>query len=578
MKFKIATGKFVRLLLWCGALALSANFASAAETSTAPALPPASSANVTAQDASHREATLMVANRQVAVFRVPFLGISPAERARRTERILAARLALGGPNVISVKNEPQGNAILLDGALILVLVPDDADQLAGQTLDMVTQSTVAALTRAIAETSEGRDRGRLLQSLGAVAIATALLTVALWVILRTRRWVTRRVARVVTRAAESVKVAGAPLVHSSRMLEFSARFVGAASWALFAVVAYEWLSYSLTRFPYTRAWGEQLDGFLLGIVLRIGNGILNALPDLVIAAVILAMARALIGALKPIFERVESGRSEGGWLDSDMAGPTRRLSSIAIWLFAVVMAYPYLPGADSEAFKGVSVLVGLMLTLGGSSLIGQAASGLILMYSRTLRVGEYVRIGEQEGTVHELGSFTTKIRTGLGEEVSVPNSLVLSSVTKNYSRAVQGKGYIVDTVVTIGYDTPWRQVEAMLIEAANRTPGILTNPKPRVVQTALSDFYIEYRLMGQAVPSEPRPRAEVLNALHGCTAARLHGCIVDVFNENGVQIMSPHYLGDPAQEKVVPRSGWHPAPARQPDTVAGATPSAFKDT
>ena len=558
MKFKVATDRFTRVKLFFVALTLSIGAAQAAEVNQAPAPQSASSAiQAVSSDPAHQEATVMLANRPVAVFRAPFMGISPAERARRTERILAARLELGGANEISVVSEPQGSAIMLDGAFITLLQQDDADRLAGQTLEMATQATVAALVQSIAETREGRDHGRLLRSLGALAIATVLLAAALWAILRARRWVIRRVARVVARAAESVKVAGAPLVHSTRMLGFSARLVGFASWVVFALVAYEWLSYALTRFPYTRAWGEQLDGFLLGIVLRIGNGILKSLPDLVIAVVILGIAKALVSALKPIFERVEAGHAHSGWLDSDMAGPTRRLSSIGIWLFAVVMAYPYLPGADSEAFKGVSVMVGLMLTLGGSSLIGQAASGLILMYSRTLRVGEYVRIGDQEGTVHELGSFTTKIRTGLGEEVSVPNSLVLGGVTKNYSRTVRGKGYIVDTVVTIGYDTPWRQVEAMLIEAARRTPGILADPKPRVVQTALSDFYIEYRLMGQAVPSEPRPRADVLN--------NLHGCIVDVFNENGVQIMSPHYLGDPAQEKLVPRAGWYPPPARQPD-------------
>jgi small-conductance mechanosensitive channel len=568
MKFKVVTGRFARVWWWCSVLAFAlaligtAGHVHAAEADKAPVPQQASNTQAAGPESTHQEATVMLANRPVAVFRAPFLGISPTDRARRTERVLAARLDLGGPNEISIKSEPQGSAILLDGAFVMLLLPDDADKLTGQTLEMATQSTVTSLTQAIGETREGRDHGRLLRSVGSLAIATVLLAAVLWAILRARRWVMRRVARVVARAAENVRVAGAPLVHSTRMLGFSARLVGFASWVLFALVAYEWLSYGLTRFPYTRAWGEQLDGFLLGIVLRIGNGILKSLPDLVIAAVILGMAKALIGALRPIFDRVEAGHAHGGWLDRDMAGPTRRLASIGIWLFAVVMAYPYLPGADSEAFKGVSVLVGLMLTLGGSSLIGQAASGLILMYSRTLRVGEYVRIGDQEGTVHELGSFTTKIRTGMGEEVSVPNSLVLGSVTKNYSRTAQGQGYIVDTVVTIGYDTPWRQVDAMLTEAARRTPGISSTPAPRVVQTALSDFYIEYRLIAQAVPTEPRPRAEVLNALHGC--------IVDVFNENGVQIMSPHYLGDPAQDKVVPRSGWYPPPARKPDTAPDA--------
>ena len=151
-------------------------------------------------------------------------------------------------------------------------------------------------------------------------------------------------------------------------------------------------------------------------------------------------------------------------------------------MFALVMAYPYLPGADSEAFKGMSVLVGLMVTIGGSSVVGQAASGLMLMYSRTLRVGEYVRISDQEGTVTEMGAFTTRMRTGLGEELTLPNSLVLGTVTKNYSRAVKGRGFVLDTTLTIGYDTPWRQVEAMLLEAARRTPGVLDEPAPRVFQ------------------------------------------------------------------------------------------------
>jgi small-conductance mechanosensitive channel len=199
------------------------------------------------------------------------------------------------------------------------------------------------------------------------------------------------------------------------------------------------------------------------------------------------------------------------------------------------------------------VLIGLMISLGSSSVIGQGASGLILMYARALRRGEYVRIGEHEGTVTEVGMFITRIRTGLGEEINLPNSLVLGSATKNYSRTVKGAGYVVDTTVTIGYDTPWRQVDAMLTEAARRTPGILSDPQPRVFQTALSDFYPEYRLVCQAVPEAPRPRAEVLNALHGN--------IQDVFNEHGVQIMSPHYRSDPDEAKVVPPDRWYTPPA-----------------
>jgi small-conductance mechanosensitive channel len=168
-----------------------------------------------------------------------------------------------------------------------------------------------------------------------------------------------------------------------------------------------------------------------------------------------------------------------------------------------------------------------------------------------------VRIQEHEGTVIELTAFTTRIRTGMGEEILLPNTYVMGSAVKNYSRAIAGAGFVLDTVVTIGYDASWRQVEAMLVEAARRTDGIMADPAPRVMKTALSDFYAEYRLIAYATPTLPMPRAEALS--------HLHGNIVDVFNEYGVQMMSPHYLGDPAHEKVVPKSRWYDAPAKPPE-------------
>jgi small-conductance mechanosensitive channel len=342
----------------------------------------------------------------------------------------------------------------------------------------------------------------------------------------------------------SVRLAGAPLVSVGWLRALVRGGVHGLVLLILGVLSYEWLAYVLTQFPYTRPWGETLGHFLLDVVHRIGGGVLHALPNLFIAFVIFLLAKAATALLRPVFEHIEHGEGQTGWLNRDSAAPTRRLVSVGIWLFALVMAYPYFPGADSDAFKGMSVLIGLMVTWGGSNLVGQWASGLILMYSRTLRVGEYVQINQQEGTVTELKTFITRIRTGLGEEITFPNAVVLATTTKNYSRAVKGRGYIVDTVVTIGYDTPWRQVAAMLTEAARRTPGVLADPSPRVFQTALSDFYIEYRLVCQAIPELPRPRAEVLDALHAN--------VVDVFNEQGVQIMSPHYLGDPASAKVVP--------------------------
>jgi small-conductance mechanosensitive channel len=189
---------------------------------------------------------------------------------------------------------------------------------------------------------------------------------------------------------------------------------------------------------------------------------------------------------------------------------------------------------------------------------------MILMYTRTFKRGDYVRIGDNEGTVTELGMFSTRIRTGLGEEITLSNSTVIASTTKNYSRAVQGTGYVLDTVVTIGYGTPWRQVEAMLLEAARRTDDVAADPAPVVRQTALSDYYVEYRLIAYTPLEHPAPRAEVLS--------RLHGNIQDVFNEHGVQIMSPHYMSDPKEPHVVPKDKWFTAPAMPPQTGPSSAP------
>ena len=509
-------------------------------------------------DAPVADAAVVVANRTVAVLRAPFKGVSPERRARRAEVVLHEKLTQAGDGKVSVLVEPQGHSLLIDGELAFVLTAADVDPLGAQSLPQTSESTRLALQRVLLESRENRDLQQQLRSAGASMLATLVAALLAWSCWRVRRWASTRLAGVVARRAAGMQVAGAQLWQTERLVAVVKVGLKIVSWGVVSIVAYQWLSFVLRQFPYTRPWGEGLTSFLVGVATQLSQSMLHALPDLVVALAIFLVARGVIAMFRPFFTRVaESGSTQGGWLDADTARPTERLFSVAVALFALVMAYPYLPGAGSEAFKGMSVLIGLMLTVGGSSLFSQAASGLVLMYSRTFRIGEYVRVADHEGTVTEMGAFTTRIRTGLGEELTLPNALVLGSVTKNYSRAVQGRGYVVDTVLTIGYDTPWRQVEAMLVEAANRTPGVLAHPAPVVFQTALSDFYPEYRLVCQASPKEPRPRAVVLSALHS------H--IQDVFNEYGVQIMSPHYLSDPAAAKVVPKKAWYTAPARSVD-------------
>lgn len=535
------------LVLWLCLSPVRAWAAVGTSASAPTAAPPAAAAQ-------EDEVVLRYANRPVLSLRTAFLGMSPAERARRSEVNIDQGLASGGPGLVTTRATPQGQLIFVDGVMAIILFEGDVDPLSGDTLEALTQRTVAALKLAIHETQEGRDTHGLLVSLGWVAAATAASVLLFIGVSRLRTSALRLLATFISR--QSRKLASGEVVRRERLEQAIDLLDSLVSWGLGLLLTYAWLSFSLQQFPYTRPWGEDLRRFLWSVVSDLSRGVFQAVPGLVVALVILLLARGVVGALGSFFQRVETRHLTVRWLRPDAAGPTRRVAGWLVWLFALAMAYPYLPGAETEAFKGMSVLVGLMLSLGASNFVGQVAGGLILTYSNTLRRGEYVRIGEHEGTVVEIGAFNTRIRTGLGEEVVLPNNLIVSGATKNYSREVHGVGYIVDTVVTIGYDTPWRQVEAMLIEAALRTEGVLSEPPPRVFQTALSDYYPEYRLVAQAVPALPRPRAEVLSSLHA------H--IQDVFNEHGVQIMSPHYVLDPHEPKVVPKARWFAAPARVP--------------
>ncbi|MDO9236070.1 MAG: mechanosensitive ion channel family protein [Aquabacterium sp.] len=462
--------------------------------------------------------------------------------------------------MVSLQVESAGVLVQIDGATSFVVTQGDLDPGRDDTLVQTAQNAAAAMRLVIGESLESRNIDMLARELATALAATAVAATLLWLSSRARRVLSLRLLAATEKHASRLSVGGIPLLRRER-LNYAVRLMLALVYRLLmAMVLVEWLSFVLRCFPFTRAWGESLNTFLADLALQLLSVVVGALPELLAAGLIFYAAWLVSKGIDRFFASVRDGSIELPWLDPDVAAPSQRISKVVVWLFALAMAYPYLPGSQTEAFKGLSVLLGLMLSLGASSLVGQAASGMILTYSRVFRRGEYVRLGEHEGTVTEMGMFTTRIRTGLGEELTISNATILGSTTKNYSRAVNGAGFVVDTTLTIGYDTPWRQVHAMMIEAANRTTGVLREPAPQVFQTALSDWYPEYRLVCQAIPSEPRPRALVLSALHG------H--LQDVFNEYGVQIMSPQYFEDPAQAKIVPPDQWYAAPATPPDVGA----------
>jgi len=498
---------------------------------------------------------LKIANRSNMLFRATILGEAPASRVKRAKMVINEALDEADDLTVTVDPIQDSYLVLIGAKRAFIVAPKDIDALAYSSVQQAAEGAAEKLRQVVYETHEARSLDLILRSLALAALATLIYLALLWCLAYLRRKLLAKLPELMDRHTQALKVGRVQLIDSNFLYPLVSRFLLLLRWLVILLLTYEWLGFVLSRFPYTRPWGESLNNYLFELAGYLLQGIVGAIPGLGVALAIFFIARGVIAFTRRILRRMAMPGTFS-WLTHETLQPTQRLTALAVWLFALAMAYPYLPGAGTDAFKGLSVLIGLMISLGATSVVGQAAAGLILTYTRTLRPGEFVRIGEYEGTVTDLGMFTTRIRTGLGEVLTLPNSMITGTVTKNYSRTVQGPGYVVDTVVTIGYDTPWRQVEAMLLEAAKRTPGILEEPPAQVFQTALSDFYPEYRLVAQAIPSQPRPRAVLLSMLHAN--------IQDVFNEYGVQIMSPHYLGDPQSEKRVPRENWYTAPAQKP--------------
>jgi small-conductance mechanosensitive channel len=299
---------------------------------------------------------------------------------------------------------------------------------------------------------------------------------------------------------------------------------------------------------------------------NLAHGAVGAVPGLFAVLVIFLATRFVAAAVNGLFAGVEAGRLHVPWLDPDTARATRRIVSALIWVFAITVAYPYVPGSESGVFKGISVFAGLVLTLGSSGLVNQVMSGVLLVYSRALRPGDYVRVGEEdvEGTVTQVGLLSTKLCNIRREEITVPNAVLVGNSVRNFSRLAGTDGPVAATKVTIGYDAPWRTVHALLLRAAARTPGIRREPRPRVLQRALQDFFVEYELLVHLERPEGRP----------LVLSELHARIQDAFNEGGVQIMSPHFEAQPEKKVVVPPAEWGAPSADSADRGIDGEPPA----
>lgn len=285
-------------------------------------------------------------------------------------------------------------------------------------------------------------------------------------------------------------------------------------------------------FPQTENLAMQIFSYLLEPVKMITKAVLAYIPNLFIILVIYFCVKYIIKGIQYIANEIESEKLKITGFYPDWAQPSFNIIRFLLYAFMIAMIYPYLPGSDSKVFQGISVFVGLVISLGSSTVIGNIMSGLVITYMRPFKLGDRIKLNETTGNVIEKTPFVTRLRTPKNEVVTIPNSFIMSSHTTNYSASARQFGLIIHSTVTIGYDAPWRQVHQLLIDAARKTPDVMSDPKPFVLETELQDYYPCYQI--NAYIRDANKLAQIYSDLHQN--------IQDTFNEAGVEIMSPHYF------------------------------------
>jgi small-conductance mechanosensitive channel len=408
--------------------------------------------------------------------------------------------------------------------------------------------------QAIEEYRQVRSGPVLLQGALYALGATAVMLLLLWIAQRLFRWLVRWSEENVQQGVEELASKSHQLIQAGPIWTVIASLLRLLRTVTYLLIAYFFLNSVLGLFPWTRPLAKVLFKLILDPLASLWFGFLNALPSLAFLVVLWFVVKYLLKLIRAFFRSIKRGRITLEGFDPDWATPTYKLVRLAVIAFAVVIAYPYIPGSDSMAFKGVSVFAGVLLSLGSSSFIANSIAGLSMTYRAAFREGDRIKVGDVVGTVEEIKLMVTKVRTPKNEQVIIPNSNILNDNVTNYSHMARRGGVILHTVVGIGYDTPWRQVEALLLMATERTEGLLKDPPPFVLQKSLGDFAVNYELNAYSDQEHRMP------AIY----SELHAHIQDVFNEHGVQIMSPAYEADPVGPKIVPPEKWYEAPAKKP--------------
>ena len=426
----------------------------------------------------------------------------------------------------------QTDSLLLAGHTFVLAVTDDDGKAEGTSHQELIRERKQIIERAIAEYRQARAPWHIARSVALIAAYWAIVAVVLVSLARLNRSIAARLQR---RYQQLLEARNLGVIHSlfGKQVYSTTNLVLKFGQVLVSVIAVAVaLSHTLSHFPQTAGFSHTLVEFRRSALALLAKKFLGYLPNIAVILLVVAATYGLIRVITALSRALESGAIALPGFHKEWVEPTHRILTFVSAMFALVVIFPYLPGSDSPAFRGASIFIGVLVTLGSSSVMGSVIAGIILTYMRPFHVGDRVKISDTVGDVVERSLLVTRLRTVKNVTTIIPNSMILGAHILNYSSEAKLRGLIVHTTVTIGYDAPWRTVHRLLIQAALATKGVQPEPPPFVIQTGLNDSYVSYEI---------NAFTDLPNEMH-VIFSRLHENIQEEFNRAGVEILSPTYL------------------------------------
>lgn len=460
-------------------------------------------------------------------------GYAPQQRAQMTGAAIeeiGKRFNLR-PDSVSIDHSDIVSDLMYGNKVLLSLTDQDAlwegvsrDSLAKER----RQNVITKLHEMKAEHSVWRMAKRILYFL--------LVIVGQYLLFRLTNWLFHklkvRILRLKDTKIKPVSIQGYELLDAQKQANLLVFLAGIGRYILMGIQLVITVPLIFIIFPQTEGLAYRLLGYIWNPIRNIFVDIIDYIPNLFTIVVIWYAVKYLVRMVLYLAREIEAGRLKFNGFYPDWAMPTFHIVRFLLYAFMIAMIYPYLPGSKSGVFQGISVFVGLIVSLGSSTVIGNIIAGLVITYMRPFKMGDRIKLNDTTGDIIEKTPLVTRIRTPKNEVVTVPNSFIMSSHTVNYSTSAREYGLIIHSEVSIGYDVPWRQVNQILIDAALNTPGVVDDPRPFVLETSLSDWYPVYQI--NAYIKEAHKMAQIYSDLHQT--------IQDKFNEAGIEIMSPHYM------------------------------------